>query len=282
LFKVTGNVAKPLASELAFEVKEAQSTRNSIVNKKNKRRKIKKYKLLIPLELEMAEKMKLEERQKKAIDVIYDLFPDRYESWNRRKKLRKLFMEESAFKSQFYVVWAMANFSTLMNRIQSSSPQNLTGFVQRLNSSSYLDPQLFLFDKSNAFLMNLEDSSLTDKYDDKIEASSMLLRNKRTAHEHAHSRSPNKSVANSQKNSEAASESEKLHELKDTCDIFSEIISAVEDTTDKENNIIFHFDGQKYHEKITTPISLGEFTESASNIFNKFKLAVVKKNSNKL
>ena len=223
----------------------------------------------------MAEKIRLEEAQKKAIDIIYDLFPERYESWNRRKKLRKLFMEESAFKSQFYVVWAMANFSTLINRIQSSSPQNLTGFVQRLNSSSYLDPQFFLFDKSNAFLMNLEDTNLNEKYEDKIEASSMFLKNKKNAHDHANSRSPNKSVANSQKNSEAASESEKIHELKDTCDIFSELISAVEDITEKENNILFHFDGQKYNEKITTPISLGEFTESASNVFNKFKLAVV-------
>lgn len=257
-------------------MKEAQSTRNSVSKNRNKKRKIKKYKLLIPLELEMNEKLKLEEIQKKAIDVIYDLFPDRYESWNRRKKLRKLFMEESAFKSQFYVIWAMANFSTLMTRIQSSSPQNQTGFVQRLYSSAYLDPQLFLFDKSNAFIMNLEENSLlNDKYDEKIEASSMLLKNKRNAHEHAHSRSPNKSVANSQKNSEAASESDKLYELKDTCEIFSELISAVEDTTEKENNMLFHFDGQKYHDKITTPISLSEFTENASSIFNKFKLAVV-------
>jgi hypothetical protein len=170
----------------------------------------------------------------------------------------------------------MANFSTLMTRIQSSSPQNQTGFVQRLYSSAYLDPQLFLFDKSNAFIMNLEENSLlNDKYDEKIEASSMLLKNKRNAHEHAHSRSPNKSVANSQKNSEAASESDKLYELKDTCEIFSELISAVEDTTEKENNMLFHFDGQKYHDKITTPISLSEFTENASSIFNKFKLAVV-------
>ena len=276
---VTGNVPKALATELTAEVKENHSnlTRHSIT-KKGKKRKIKKYKLLIPLELDINEKLKLEEVQKKAVDTIYDLFPDRYESWNRRKKLRKVFMEESAYKSQFYVVWALSSFSTLVNRIQTSSPQNQTGFIQRVNSSAFLDPQLFLFDKSNAFLMTLDEpqGSFGDKNDDlnKIEASSILMKPKRSNNETNRSRSPAKSLPGSQKTSEP-SESDKLYELKDTCDIFSEIISAVEDTTEKDNSNPFHYDFQKQHDKILTSISANEFTEIATNVFNKFKTAVV-------
>jgi hypothetical protein len=162
---VAGNVNnKQLAAELAAELERnntrSNTTRNSMAfgkggNKNaNKKRKIKKYKLLIPLELDISEKLKLEELQKKAIDTLYDLFPEKYERWTRRKKLRKIFMEEAAFKSQFYVVWALNNFSMLMNRIQTSSPQNYTNFAQRLHNYAYLDPQMFLFDKNNAFLLN--------------------------------------------------------------------------------------------------------------------------------
>jgi hypothetical protein len=105
-------------------------------------------------------------------------------------------MEEAAFKSQFYVVWALNNFSVLMSRIQTSSPQNCANFTQRLNHYSYLDPQMFLFDKNNAFIMNIEE------YDDKNDGSSMLQKSQKSnklarsiKDDASRSRSPTKSLA---------------------------------------------------------------------------------------
>jgi len=101
----------------------------------------------------MHEKIKLEEKQKAAIHTLYDLFLDRYEQWQRRVRLRRIFQEESAHKSQFYAVWALNCFSQLMTRINQSSPQNRMNYLHRLGTSSYLDPQQFLFDKNYALII---------------------------------------------------------------------------------------------------------------------------------
>ena len=93
------------------------------------------------------EKAKLEEKQKNAINVLYDLFPERYENWQKRIKMRRIFNEESAHKSQFYAVWALNNFSLLMTRINQSSPQNRMNYLHRLGTSSHLDAQQFLLDR---------------------------------------------------------------------------------------------------------------------------------------
>lgn len=88
----------------------------------------------------------MEERQKHAIDVLYDLLPERYETASRRKKLRKLFHEEAAFKSQFYAVWALNTFGALRTRVMNASSR------QKIASSDYLDPVAFMIDNSNALL----------------------------------------------------------------------------------------------------------------------------------
>ena len=110
----------------------------------SKKRNIKKYKLLIPIDLPMHEKLLLEEKQKTAIHTLYDLLGDKYENWQRRIKLRRVFQEESAHKSQFYAVWALNSFAVLMNRVNQSSPQNRMNYLHRLGASSYLG-NFFLF-----------------------------------------------------------------------------------------------------------------------------------------
>ncbi len=117
-----------------------------------KKRKIKKYKLLIPLELDGPEKVKMEDKQKAAIDKIYDLFPEMHEQWMRRKRLRRLTQEESAFKAQYYNIWGLNEFSLLMSRIQQTSSQNET----LLFNNEYIEPQQFLFDTSNCMLLSEE------------------------------------------------------------------------------------------------------------------------------
>lgn len=111
---------------------------NKLKNQISKKKKIAKYKLLIPIDLPMNEKYKLEEKQKQAINTLYDTFPERYENWQRRIKLRRIFQEESAHKSQFYALWALNSFSSLMTRINQSSPQNRMNYLHRLGASSYL------------------------------------------------------------------------------------------------------------------------------------------------
>jgi hypothetical protein len=122
--------------------------------------------------LPLQEKLKLEEKQKAAIHILYDLLGDRYEQWQRRVRLRRVFQEESAHKSQFYAVWALNCFAQLMTRVNQSSPQNRMNYLHRLGASSYLDTQQFLFDRSCAFIMADES--------DQNDAMSLLTTNKKS------------------------------------------------------------------------------------------------------
>ena len=150
---VAGNLQ--LSSSLGdFDDKKGLKTSTSSIGNFTsfKKRKIKKYKLLIPLELQGEEKVKLEDRQKGAIDKIYELFPDMHENWVRRKRLRRLLQEEATYKAEFYNIWALNEFSSLMNRLNQSSEQNL----EKIFRNDYVDPQNFLFDVNNCLLVSEE------------------------------------------------------------------------------------------------------------------------------
>lgn len=234
---------------------------------KTKKKRIRKYKLLIPVDLEMSEKIKLEEKQKKAIDTIYDFFPDRYDNWMRRSRLRRLFQEESAHKSQFYVIWALNNFSILMNRIFQSSPQNNMHFLQRLNSSSYIDAQLFLFDKNNALIAAFDDAN--DKAAHKARRNPVKQPKNSKDSSHSPSKLINSAVILPQE--------EKLHELKDTAEILADVISGIEYAPEEgdRRHSNYHSADSDHPRGPQHPISVTEFNDHANNIFSKFKRAVV-------
>lgn len=81
------------------------------------RPRIKKYKFTVPQELDVNIRTELEAKEKIAIDSIYYLFPIKHDNWKRRIKFRKALQEEASHKSEFFVIWALSNFSILMNRI---------------------------------------------------------------------------------------------------------------------------------------------------------------------
>lgn len=255
-----------MSNDPAVQGTQTQSTAIQSKNKAVKKR-IKKYKLLIPVDLELAEKIRLEEKQKKAIDAIYDIFPERYENWMRRTRLRRLFQEESAHKSQFYVIWALNNFAILMNRVYQSSPQNNMHFLQRLNSSSYLDARMFLFDKNNALISGI---------DDKAGHKSKRNQVKQPKNSKDSSHSPNK-IANASATTTMQPQEEKLHELKDTAEILADVISGIEYAPEHGDRRYsnFHSADSDHPRGPQHPISVNEFNEHANNIFSKFKRAVV-------
>lgn len=261
---VTGNAQKQLAADLQSEL----NTTNTNVKKLKKKSKIKKYKLLIPLDLDMSEKLKLEERQKRAIDTLYDIFPDRYEAWTRKKKLRKIFQEESAFRSQFYVIWALNNFSQLMNRLQASSPQDKSNFLETFYNTSYLDPQLFLFDKNNSLVINFDGLEFYNLMDQINKNDSMSQSTKRSELKSLNL------VNHSASTKSSDSTDDKLYDIKDTCDLIADVLNGANylPPRDDANNNTFDTDQSK---RLNTPISSHTFIEMATNLFNKFKIATV-------
>ncbi|CAF0895749.1 unnamed protein product [Brachionus calyciflorus] len=267
LVTLAGNSQKPFNSDIVSEVNEFTNLSINNVNipskstKTKTKRKIKKYKLLIPLDLDLSEKIKLEEKQKAAIDLLYDLLPDLYEKWTRRKKLRKIFQEESAFKSQFYVIYALSNFSQLMSRVQSNASSFKSEFYEKINNFAYLDPQNFLFDKINVILMNFEESPI-------LKTESSNIKSKKTDFKQSKANFSSKVSVKSSN----SSNDDKLIELKDTSDLIADILNGLDNypTGEDTNRSTTESDISK-----RSKITIGEFVELAVGIFDKFKTAVV-------
>lgn len=257
--KPDGFVAKTFASDIVSEMNDTATA--SIAPAKNKikpKRKIKKYKLLIPIDLDLNEKIKLEEKQKTAIDLLYDQLPDLYEKWCRRKKFRKILQEESAFKSQFFSINALSNFSQMMNRVNLNSSKNYP--FEKVNSISYLDPQNFLFDRANVIIMNFEELPL-------IKQESLTVKQKKSEPKvtRAHA-SPSKVSKISH------SLSDEKAEIKDTAELIADILNGIESQVSGEETTRSTTDSDSSKR---SKFSIGEFVDLSSNIFDRFKIAVV-------
>jgi hypothetical protein len=208
------------------------------------------------------------------------LLPERYESWCRRRKLRKILQDESAQKAQLFVIIAMNNYGLLMHRIQASLP----GLVHRLNNSYYFDPQMFLFDKCNALIhvgVDGQDSGnkLTDSStrvalkDSKPKAGKSTTKKEISPEAKKASRSPGKP-----RNERDPITDEKNNDYKDVSDLLAGVISGLDqnagDMSGKMSKLL-ELQAQEVAKKAPSPLSPSDFTEVATNIFDKFRYAVV-------
>ncbi len=217
----------------------------------------------------------MEEKQKKAIDVLYNVFTDHYENWIRRRRLRKQFLEESAYKSQFFALWAMNDFYVLINRIQPSAFVSQTLYENALNQTSYLDAQMFLFDKSKALLISNPDRSSVPRNLNQSFQSNLTAKTKKSDIQ-----KPNKTKNYDQQTIENLNEEKLFSDLsvKDTCDLFSKIMCAhdlsneINQKEDKKSNI--HEDDLDDSSQYGQ-VSSSDFIEIATVIFAKFKYAIV-------
>ena len=98
-------------------IKAAVEAKPKYISKTRPRPKIKKYRFIVPNDMDPIAKTELEVKQKIAIDSIYYCFPIKHENWKRRVKLRKTFQEEASLRANYFALWALSNFSILMNRI---------------------------------------------------------------------------------------------------------------------------------------------------------------------
>jgi hypothetical protein len=250
------------------------------VKKKPKPKRSKKYKLLIPLDLDLNEKLKLEEKQKKAIDVLYNMFTVKYEDWIRRRKLRKQFMEESAFKSQFFALWALNDFYILINRIQPSSALEHAFFENQVNSSSYLDAQLFLFEKNKALLLP-SNGMLHLRYPNQSVVSNLTSKSKKPETSKSNNTDKSKQIDTNFSINNQLNEEKLISDLsiKDTSDLFAKIMCAY-DQSNQHNNSTFksiqeNDDNDLENSSHTGVLYSADFVEMATTLFNKFKYSIV-------
>ena len=221
----------------------------------------------------------------------------RYESWVRRKKLRRIFNEESAHKSQFYAIWALNNFSILVNRVQQNSPQGRTNFVNRFNSSDNLDPQLFFFDKAKILLLPIEDQGDDNLKNEKTNQSSynsntLSLRSKKAivkVNKLTNMGDDSKMILRSNQMDADLNASlvDDLSGVRDTSEIIAMMLAGMEyiEPKDEFKSISFIGDLAVTQEPAsnniktsTSALTVGEYTELTHRVFDKFKHASVREN----
>ncbi len=257
-----------------------------------KRRKIKKYKLLIPLNLDENQRFEMEERQKEAIDKIFDLFPEMYDKWVRKRRLRRLLNDESPFRSQFAAIWALSHFGLFISRLQQF--QTDYALSVKLNDSQYLDPQRFLFDFNNCLIVsdvNRHNASLLKANADDAEQQAHIVQQQQQQQHtklHKSDLKPDgctksqtaKSAVKQSQNFKESKMSAKNQEYKDTSDLLAQILSGFDKQMEEKQHIESRLNRDKSQSRVNTNVSinLGGFTyivDSLKGIFGKFEKSIV-------
>jgi hypothetical protein len=258
-----------------------------------KRRRIKKYKLLIPLNLDETKRTEMEEQQKEAIDKIFDLFPEMYDKWMRKRRLRRLLNDESPFRSQFAAIWALAEFGIFINRIQQF--QTDYALSAKLNDSQYLDPQRFLFDFNNCMIVpdvNRHNANLLKPATDDADESIAVQSSKQ--HQQQQQKADLKYSVNSdggvrhprgtlKQNFKDSKTSAKNTDYKDTSDLLAQVLVGNEKHDEKHrSNSQERINREKSLSKINRNLSantsennMKTIVQSLRGIFGKFEKAIV-------
>lgn len=253
--KADGLATRAFATDIVSEINDTGTVviEPTIKNKPKNKRKLKKYKLLIPIDLDFNEKILLEEKQKTAIDLLYNKLPDLYQKWSRRKKFRKLLQNESAFKSQFYVTNALSNFSQMISRV--FFPAGKICLLEKINNVSYLDPNNFLFDKANVIIINHNKLANLD---------SLSINKNKSDPKNSKYHKPHLTISDSGSDEKA--------EIKDTVDLIADILNGIETKISGEESSRSTTNSNAFKQ---IEYSVGEFVDKASEIFEKFKIAAV-------
>ncbi len=211
--------------------------------------------------MDLTAKYELEAIQKIAINTIYALFPDKHQNWRRRVKLRRQFQEEASFKSQYFVYWALSNFSLLVNRINQSSASNRMNYLQRLGNFTYLDPQNFLFYKCLA----LFSSNDQEPIEITTTLKSIIHNNNNNHNNGLMTARKNEVTSRSKENID-----EKLHELKDTSELIADVLIKSIEPVDADMTSLNQNNNNEQEllvkKSTINPISQSEFSDLANKM----------------
>jgi hypothetical protein len=267
------------------ERNNAESIKSQVTNmaQQLKRRRIKKYKLLIPLNLDENRRLELEEKQKEAIDKIYDLFPEMHGKWIRKRRLRRLLNDECSFRSQLAAIWALSQFGIFMHHIeQFQSEYNLS---LMLHESNYLDPQQFLFDFNSCLIVSdaVNNTNPVLKFDKK---SSDDQNSRFSEYQEFISTQTSRTLETNRKTTKPSLKqnsktSAKNTDYKDTSDLLSKVLSGFDKQT--EDDPRDHANQDKNNLKSsnhlvsanTSDATLKTIAESLKGIFGKFEKSIV-------
>jgi hypothetical protein len=234
------------------------------------------------------------------VDKIYDLFPDVHKAWMNRRKLRRIFNEEAAFKAQFYNIWALAIFGQVMAKVQENGKQLDQASANRLYSTDYMDPQKFLFDSSNCMAVSFEQRHSdglfrNESFKFEEDEHGKLLPVPPLKARHSQSKSTSTKLSNkanlvSKSLSFKPMTQERVFGIKDTCELISDAFNGLDteihnqrlanlkvpNTNGKGNNQRFsNVNNNLTSNSSTSSLNLPEIAELIRKCFTKFKHAAV-------
>ncbi|XP_077980140.1 cilia- and flagella-associated protein 54-like [Glandiceps talaboti] len=129
---------------------------------KSPRKKKRKYYLLVnksDTKLSDPERMKQEAKEERAIDTLDAILPDYWHTYHRRKRLRKICIDELPWRCQMNILQGLCHFAQFLNKIDLRE-KFMQGSTTDIFRSAYLDHEWFTFETSGTLVVGWEGGPL--------------------------------------------------------------------------------------------------------------------------
>ncbi|XP_078309888.1 cilia- and flagella-associated protein 54-like isoform X7 [Crassostrea virginica] len=160
---VSGDDPKRFAAAMVEYTKEKEMTTPRIPGSKiaavkssttNKPRRRRQYRpVMVNANMTDGQRHAQEEAELKAIETFSTYFPDMFRQWHKKKKLRKMTVDELPWRCQLVLLQGMSHFSAFLQRLETRDKVLGTANMYRTN---FLDEEWFGFETAGTLVVGWE------------------------------------------------------------------------------------------------------------------------------
>nr|XP_022298745.1 cilia- and flagella-associated protein 54-like isoform X2 [Crassostrea virginica] len=160
---VSGDDPKRFAAAMVEYTKEKEMTTPRIPGSKiaaakssttNKPRRRRQYRpVMVNANMTDGQRHAQEEAELKAIETFSTYFPDMFRQWHKKRKLRKMTVDEMPWRCQLVLLQGMSHFSAFLQRLETRDKVLGTANMYRTN---FLDEEWFGFETAGTLVVGWE------------------------------------------------------------------------------------------------------------------------------
>ncbi|KAK3608116.1 hypothetical protein CHS0354_004771 [Potamilus streckersoni] len=121
------------------------------------RRRLKYKPLHVNANMSEAARQAQEVAEVKAVTKIGNHLPDLYHGWQRKKRLRKVCIDEMHSRIQLNIIQGLSCFSLFLQKLENK--ETMTGQADQRYSTNFLDPEWFTFETAGTLVMTWESAT---------------------------------------------------------------------------------------------------------------------------
>ncbi|XP_056000170.1 cilia- and flagella-associated protein 54-like isoform X4 [Ostrea edulis] len=159
---VSGDDPKRFAAAMVEYTKEKEMTTPRVPGSKiaaakpstTKPRRRRQYRpVMVNSSMTDSQRQAQEEAELKAIEIFTTYFPDMFRQWHRKRKLRKMTVDEMPWRCQLVLLQGMSHFSAFLQRLETRDKVLGTANMYRTN---FLDEEWFGFETAGTLVVGWE------------------------------------------------------------------------------------------------------------------------------